>query len=157
MVAVGEALGMRAVRRVECGLSDGGDLADTAVEDVGRREQGQSSVMVVVLAPGEEIAQPGAAVELAGKAAAPNRIGTSWSFARAAGWQHEHGGWRLAAGLRPELGGDGEPQLERLRRRPILAIEVNPSRIDEAAVPIRAEPASVFARARTPPPRSSAR
>jgi hypothetical protein len=71
---VGDALRACTVGRIERGLSDGGDFADTAVEDVGRREQGEPGVMVVVVAPAEEVAQPGAAVKFAGKAAGVVRL-----------------------------------------------------------------------------------
>ena len=61
--AVGEALRVRTVRGVECGLACRRDLGDAAVEDVGRGEQGQARVVMVVVVPAEEVAEPGAAME----------------------------------------------------------------------------------------------
>ena len=66
---VGEALGMRAVRDVEGGLTYGSNLGDAAVEDIGRCEQGEPCVMVVVVVPGEEVAEPRTPVEKASEAA----------------------------------------------------------------------------------------
>ena len=54
---------MSEVRGVERGLADGCDGGYAAVEDVSRGEKGESCVVMVVVVPGEEIAEPGAAME----------------------------------------------------------------------------------------------
>jgi len=58
--ALQEALGMCALGGVERGLAGCGDAA---VEGLGRCEQGEADVMMMVIVPGEEVAEPGAAVE----------------------------------------------------------------------------------------------
>ena len=66
--AVREALGMGGVRGVERGLADDAHLLDAAEEDVGRGEQGEVGVVVLVVVPAEEGREPAACVKLAGEA-----------------------------------------------------------------------------------------
>jgi hypothetical protein len=63
--AVGEALGVGGVGDVERSLACGGDDRDASEEDVGRREEREARVMMVVVVPAEEVLQPAAPVELA--------------------------------------------------------------------------------------------
>ena len=62
--AVRESLGVSLVGVVECGLSDGADVLDAAVEDVGGREEGERGVVVLLVVPAEEVLQVAACMEL---------------------------------------------------------------------------------------------
>jgi hypothetical protein len=55
---VREPLGVRVVRGVERRLAHGAHFLDASVEDIGRREECEAGVMVLVVVPAEELLQP---------------------------------------------------------------------------------------------------
>jgi hypothetical protein len=60
---------MGEVRSVQRRLANDAHLLDAAEEDVGRREQGEVGMVVLVVVPTEERREPAAGVKLAGETA----------------------------------------------------------------------------------------
>ena len=84
-----EALRMDAVGGIERELAHGAHRIDATEEDVGRGEEGEAGVVMLVVVPAEEAGQPAATVEQQ-RSSSPARMATSLRTGRDADERSPH-------------------------------------------------------------------